>query len=88
MHVYVCIIKVSNNCKNTCHFAFLPLNRSCALFPHDLQATSGPAQNIIMSFTVLTSHHPLRRKATAQIWQLVKVSKYRCYINVRSNIGN
>jgi len=23
----------------------------------------------------LSSHHPLRRKATAQIWQLVKVSK-------------
>ena len=30
--MYVCL-KVINNCKNTCHFAFLPINRSCALFP-------------------------------------------------------
>ena len=51
--MYVCI-KVSNSCKNTCHFAFLPLNGSCALFPHNLQATSSPAQNIIMSFAVPT----------------------------------
>ena len=30
--MYVCV-KKSDSCKNTCHFAFLPLNGSCALFP-------------------------------------------------------
>ena len=32
--MYVCIKVINNkNYKNTCHFAFLPLNGSCALFP-------------------------------------------------------
>ena len=31
--MYECIKVINNNCTNTCHSAFLPLNGSCALFP-------------------------------------------------------
>jgi len=79
-------IKVINNCKNTCHSAFLPLmGKLCSKSPrYTSHEQSKSSLEYIMSLTVLTailanphipcplsSHHPLKI-ATAQIWQLVQ----------------